>query len=173
MPRVALERALTALDVNSLCADAAALVRVPSVTGDERAVVESFARIARDRGLVAQTHAHDLTSLRAAPGYPGEEAPRTELFGATAVLRGREPGAPRLCLNGHLDVVAPGNEQWARDPWSGAVDGGRLHGRGSVDMKGGVTAALHALAAVAAAGGTEGDVVLQAVAPQGGGGPGP
>jgi acetylornithine deacetylase len=140
------------------------------VTGDERAVVDRFGKIARGRGLVAQTLVHDLAALRADPGYPGEEAPRTELFGATATLRGREPGAPRLCLNGHLDVVAAGNEQWMRDAWSGAVEDGRLYGRGSVDMKGAVVAALHALVAVAAAGGTEGDVVLQAVASEEDGG---
>jgi acetylornithine deacetylase len=113
---------------------------------------------------------HDLASLRADPGYPGEEATRSELFGATALLRGREPGAPRLCLNGHLDVVDAGNEQWSRNPFSGALEDARLHGRGSVDMKGAVVAALHAVAAVAAAGGTEGDVVLQAVASEEDGG---
>jgi acetylornithine deacetylase len=164
------DRALAALDVNALCADAAEFVRVPSVTGGERTVVERFGRIARARGLVVQTHVHDLVALRTDPGYPGEEAPRTELFGATAILRGREPGAPRLCLNGHLDVVDPGNERWARDPWSGAVEDGRLHGRGSADMKGAVAAALHALVAVATAGGTQGDVVLQAVASEEDGG---
>jgi acetylornithine deacetylase len=157
------ERALAALDAGALCADAAALVRVPSVTGDERAVVEQFGRIARARGLVAQTHVHDLAALRADPGYTGEETARSELFGASAVLRGRDPEAPRLCLNGHVDGVGPGNERWSRDPGSGAIEDGRLHGRGSVDMKGAVTAALHALVAVAQAGGTEGDVVLQAV----------
>jgi acetylornithine deacetylase len=145
-------------------------VRVPSVTGDERPAVERFGRLARGRGLVAQTQVHDLTALRADPGYPGEEAARSALFGASAVLRGRDPQAPRLCLNGHLDVVEPGTEQWARDPWSGELADGRLHGRGSVDMKGAVAAALHALVAVARAGGTEGDVLLQAVASEEDGG---
>lgn len=140
------------------------------MTGDERAVVERFGKIARARGLVAQTRVHDLAALRADPAYPGEEAPRSELFGASATLRGHDPDAPRLCLNGHLDVVACGSEQWSRDPWSGAVDAGRLHGRGSVDMKGAVAAALHALVAVRAAGGTAGDVVLQAVASEEDGG---
>jgi acetylornithine deacetylase len=164
------QRALRALDPEALIADAAALVQIPSVTGDERAVVERFSRVARGHGLVAQTRVHDLAALRADRAYPGEEAERTELFGASAILRGHDPEAPRLCLNGHLDVVAPGNEPWSRDPWSGAVDDGRLHGRGSVDMKGAVVAALHALVAVAAAGGTSGDVVLQAVASEEDGG---
>ncbi|HYZ28451.1 MAG TPA: M20/M25/M40 family metallo-hydrolase [Thermoleophilaceae bacterium] len=164
------ERALRALDPEPLLADACSLVQTPSITGDERAVVERFGRLARTRGLVVQTHVHDLTALRSDPGYPGEEAARSELFGATAVLRGRDRDAPRLCLNGHLDVVDPGSEQWQRDPWSGALADGRLHGRGSLDMKGAVAAGLHALVAVAAAGGTEGDVVLQAVASEEDGG---
>src|SRR4051794_19203973 len=164
------DRALAALDADALVADAAELIRVPSVTSDERAVVERFGRIARGRGLVAQTHVHDLAALRAERGYPGAEAERSELRGATAILRGRDSDAQRLYLNGHLDVVARGSESWTLDPWSGAVSDGRLHGRGSVDMKGAVAAALHALSAVAAAGGTEGDVVLQAVASEEDGG---
>jgi acetylornithine deacetylase len=164
------ERALAALDRAALVADAAELVRVPSVTGDERAVIERFARIARGRGLAAQTHVHNLLALRADPGYPGEEAARSDLFGAAALLRGRDPEAPRLCLNGHLDVVEPGNETWGRDPFSGAVSDGRLHGRGSVDMKAAVGAALHALVAIHAGGGCAGDVVLQAVASEEDGG---
>jgi acetylornithine deacetylase len=164
------ERALAALDGDALTSDAATLVRIASVTGDERAAVDAFGQMARGRGLVAQLRAYDLATLRAADGYPGEEAPRSDLFGAAALLRGRDPQAPRLCLNGHLDVVAPGNERWSRPPFSGAIEDGRVHGRGSVDMKGAVAALLHAVAAVAAAGGCEGDVVLQAVASEEDGG---
>ncbi len=76
------------------------------------------------------------------------------------MVRPGPPGAPRLCLNGHLDVVAPGTEEWRLGPWSGAVEDGYLHGRGSVDMKGAVVAALHALASVEELGC---EVVLQAV----------
>ena len=72
--------------MDALCADAAELVRVPSVTGDERAVIERFARIARGRGLVAQTHVHDLAALRSDARYPGEEAARSDLFGAKAQI---------------------------------------------------------------------------------------
>src|SRR3954466_4943755 len=75
------ERALAALDPDALLADAAALVRVPSVTGDERAAVDTFAKLARGRGLAARTLVHDLAALRRDPGYPGEEARRSELFG--------------------------------------------------------------------------------------------
>src|SRR5581483_1107154 len=42
--------------------------------------------------------------------------------------------------------VVPAGDGWTRDPWSGDVDGGRLHGRGSLDMK----AAVAGLAVAAA-----------------------
>jgi len=50
---------------------------------------------------------------------------------------------PHLVLNGHLDQF-PGEvgEQWTRPPHSGAVDDGKIHGRGSGDMKGGLASLL-------------------------------
>lgn len=155
--------ALAALDEKTLLADASALVRIPSVTPGEREVVELFARLAAERGLESRVVEHDLALLRADADHPGEESDRTELFSAVAVSPGLDSGASRLALNGHLDVVEPGSEAWSRDPWSGAIEDGRLHGRGSVDMKGAVAAAMHAVAAVRSAGGVAGDVVVQAV----------
>src|SRR5215207_3231893 len=140
--------ALAALDVDGLARDAAALVRVPSVTGDERAALELLAEQAGRLGLGVDLHEHDLAALRAGAGHPGEEAPRDALWGLTATLEGQTSG--RLCLNGHVDVVGPGSEEWRLGPWSGALEDGRVHGRGAVDMKGAVVAALHALAAIRA-----------------------
>jgi acetylornithine deacetylase len=86
------------------------------------------------------------------------------------------PGAgapPRLALCGHLDVVGPGDEPWTGgDPFSGALRDGALFGRGSVDMKAGVAAALHALAAVGAAGGAACAAELLAVSSEEDGGVG-
>jgi acetylornithine deacetylase len=138
------------------------------VTGDERAVLERLGEIAAGYGLEAQLQAHDLAAVRAHPDQPGEEAPRDELWGLSVTLPGERPG--RLCLNGHVDVVGVGGEPWRDDPWSGRVDGGWVHGRGSVDMKGGVVAALHALVALRAAGEAAPTVVLQAVASEEDGG---
>ena len=67
------------LDAAAVAATASALVRVPSVTGDERAVLERAAALARDLGLDAELVEHDLAAVRADPGHPGEEAARTEL----------------------------------------------------------------------------------------------
>ncbi len=149
-----------AVDPDALARDTGALVSVPSVTGDERAALERLGELAADLGLDADLHRHDLDVLRAHPGHPGEEARRDELWGLTVTLAG-PPSGPRLCLNGHVDVVAPGGQEWALGAWSGRVEDGLVHGRGSVDMKGGVVAALHGLAA--ARGRARCEVVLTAV----------
>src|SRR6201991_2739662 len=158
-----MKAALAALDPDALARDVAGLVRIPSVTGDERAALEYVANLAEAAGLVTDLQQHDLAALRAHPGHPGEEAPRAELLTVTATLPRPRPAPPRpptlppppppppaprpgrLCLNGHVDVVSPGTEPWRLGPWSGAIEHGRLHGRGSVDIKGPVVASLHAL----------------------------
>jgi succinyl-diaminopimelate desuccinylase len=48
-----------------------------------------------------------------------------------------------LVLNGHIDVFPAGDRgRWSRDPLSGEIASGRLHGRGTVDMKCGTTASI-------------------------------
>ena len=149
------------IDPALVAADLAALVQVPSETGHERAALEWLAARAGALGLEAELTEHDLGALRAHPGHPGEESPRDELLTLAVTLRGTRPG--RLCLDGHVDVVAPGHEPWRFGPWSGAHEEGCVHGRGAVDMKGGVIAALHALAALRASGTATPEVVLLCV----------
>ena len=149
------------IDSSALAADLAELVQIPSVTGQERAALAWLERRARELGLEAELVEHDLAALRAHPDHPGEEAPRSELLTLAVTLPGALPG--RLCISGHVDVVAAGHEHWRHGPWSGAIADGWVHGRGSVDMKGGVIAALHALAALRAAGTPAPEVVLQCV----------
>ncbi len=68
------------------------------------------------------------------------------------VLPGREnifleidsgkPG-PTLMFEGHTDVVSEGvRELWKYDPFSAAIEGGKIYGRGSCDMKAGVAVNL-------------------------------
>lgn len=48
-------------------------------------------------------------------------------------------GAPHLCFAGHVDVVPTGPiEEWSQDAFSGDIVDGKLYGRGTADMKGGV-----------------------------------
>jgi len=146
----------------SIAADLAAVVQVPSITGDEKPVLERFAEIAEAAGLRADLHQHDLAALRAHPGHPGEEAPREELWGLSVI----RPGGPgRICICAHVDVVPPGTEPWRHGAWSGAIEDGSLHGRGSVDMKAGAIAALQAMRDSAGP-----EVVLQLVASEEDGG---
>lgn len=81
---------------------------------------------------------------------------------AVATIKGRE-GLPKLVLNGHLDTVPLGErERWRFDPFSGDVKAGRLYGRGSCDMKGGIAAMMLAAKAVRDSGvGLKGDLILQ------------
>src|SRR5258706_16052215 len=52
-------------------------------------------------------------------------------------------------LNGHLDVVPPGEPTtWTDEPYSGRLTATHVYGRGACDMKGGVVAALFALLAL-------------------------
>lgn len=81
---------------------------------------------------------------------------RLRAHGVPAEIRAAKPewpnivgsfgsGGPHLVLNGHIDVFPAGPaEAWSRDPWSGAVEDGRVHGRGVVDMKCGTAASVWA-----------------------------
>ena len=162
------QAALAALDPDALARDAAAALRVPSVTGGELAVLEHLEGVAAGLGLEPDLHRHDLAALRAHPGHPGEEAPREELWGLTATLTGG--AAKRICLNGHVDVVDPGTVPWRHGPWSGAVEDGVLHGRGAVDMKAAVVAMLHAAAAMRAVAEHVPTIVVQCVSSEEDGG---
>src|SRR6185437_4177592 len=54
-------------------------------------------------------------------------------------------GGRSLLLSGHVDTVPRGSYQWTKDPFGGEVDGNRLFGRGSNDMKAGVATNLFVL----------------------------
>ncbi len=70
-----------------------------------------------------------------------------------------------LILNGHLDVVPLGpTDMWADDPYSGKIEGDRLYGRGSGDMRAGAAANVWALDALKRIGlQPASEVILQAV----------
>lgn len=69
-------------------------------------------------------------------------------------------GPAALLLDAHVDTVAVHDaEQWAHPPFDGVIDGGRLHGRGSVDMKSAAAAAIYAGALAAQQGWTAGKSV--------------
>ena len=52
---------------------------------------------------------------------------------------------PGYILSGHVDVVPVTGQQWTVDPFGGAIDDGKVWGRGSSDMKGFVACVLAAV----------------------------
>ncbi|MGY6632867.1 MAG: acetylornithine deacetylase/succinyl-diaminopimelate desuccinylase family protein [Alkalilacustris sp.] len=88
-----------------------------------------------------------VTLLRA-EGAPGDSDthPRWNLI---ARLEGQGPGEV-VHFNSHHDVV-PVGEGWTRDPFGAELEGGRIWGRGSCDMKGGLATSIIAAEAYAAA----------------------
>ena len=81
-----------------------------------------------------------------AHGTPGDSDrhPRTNVV---ARREGRGPG-PTVHFNGHIDVVEVG-PGWTKPPFDGVVSDGRLYGRGTCDMKGGLASAMIAADAFA------------------------
>jgi acetylornithine deacetylase len=113
----------------------------PGLGGAGEAEVAAFvAEWARDAGL-------EVELAEAAAGRPN----------VIATARGAG-GGPTLLLNAHLDTVGHGG---MADPLVPRVDEGRLFGRGSYDMKGGLAACLIAAAEVTRLG-LRGDVVVTA-----------
>lgn len=64
------------------------------------------------------------------------------------IVYGKAGEGPSLHFNGHYDVV-PGGPGWTvTDPFKPVVKDGRLYGRGAIDMKGGIAAALGSFKAI-------------------------
>jgi acetylornithine deacetylase len=124
------------------------LVRIPSVTGEEEAVHARIAEAIGEAGLEVDRFDADLQRLRSHPRFPGTEVERQKAHLVAGTLGAR--GGRALILNGHVDVVPPGDRQsWRASPWSGHVEAGRLYGRGACDMKAGVAVMIAAAGALA------------------------
>jgi acetylornithine deacetylase len=157
------EAVLAAVDEDDLVHTLQALLRIPSLTGDEGAAQRHLADVLREDELAVDFWPLDLAALRADPAYPGEECDRAEGFGLAGTWGGDR--GPRLILNGHVDVVPLGSlAQWHADPWGGELRQGNVYSRGACDMKGGLVAGLAAMRAVRRAGlRPRGSVQLQSV----------
>lgn len=114
-----------------------ALVRIPTVNppGD------AYAACAALIGERLQRRGFAVTYVRA-EGTPGDSDRLPRLNVVARHTSGR-PG-PCVHFNGHIDVVPPGHG-WTVDPWVGEVRDGRVYGRGTCDMKGGLAAAIVAV----------------------------
>ncbi len=104
------------------------LIRIPSPPGAEADVAE---RVRRELETLAFEDVH---------------------ADAAGNVLGRIPGSgagPSVMLSCHLDVVAEGDPaQWEHPPFEAVVEGGFLHGRGAMDIKGPLALQTHAAAAL-------------------------
>ncbi|MCF8563179.1 M20 family metallopeptidase [Alicyclobacillus tolerans] len=84
-----------------------------------------------------------------------------------AWLRGEsiDPNRRVLALSGHMDVVPPGQVEWNYPPFDAVEQDGKIYGRGSSDMKGGLVGLVFAMIALKKSGvRLRGDVKLLASA---------
>lgn len=149
--------ALEAIDEDAIARMLLELLAIPSVTGSA-AETEMQHRLAGQLdhlGLDVDLWQADLPALRAHADFPGTEAPRDEAWGLVGTTPTTPAGGdgPTMILQGHVDVVPPGDlRKWHGDPFAPRVTGNVVHGRGACDMKAGLVANLAALAAIRASG---------------------
>jgi succinyl-diaminopimelate desuccinylase len=116
------------------------LVRFPTINppGEAyRPCVEFIGARMRRRGFIAE--------YVRAEGTPGDH----DRYPRVNVIARRESGTAGPCVhfNGHVDVVETG-AGWTVDPFAGVIRDGKLFGRGTCDMKGGLAAAIVAVEAL-------------------------
>ncbi len=90
--------------------------------GQERACAQYLGKLLEDGGFKTAYYEYEDT--------------RTSLV---ARLEGSSDKAP-ICFTGHIDTVPLGTVDWSKDPFNGELDGDKVYGRGTTDMKGGVAA---------------------------------
>jgi acetylornithine deacetylase len=127
------------------------LVRIPSEntppTGAERACQEHLERLLRR--IRWEPLLYELDSVPGLREHPLWWAGRD--YRGRPNLGARRKGANggrSLVLSGHIDTVPRGTQDWTRNAFGGAVEGNRLYGRGSNDMKGGIGTNLFVLEAL-------------------------
>ena len=106
------------------------LLQCRSFTGKEQEVAAKLIGGLRARGM------EEVELVERTPGRPN----------VLAYYRGAEEG-PTCTFNGHLDVLPPQDyASWDHPPFAADMEDGRIYGRGTVDMKGGLAASLYAAA---------------------------
>ena len=116
------------------------LVRIPTVNppGD------AYQPCAELIGTRLATRGFNISYVRA-EGAPGDND-RHPRINVIARREGKRPG-PCVHFNSHIDVVEPG-QGWTVPPFDAVVKDGKIYGRGTCDMKGGLAASIIAVEAL-------------------------
>ena len=111
-----------AVDVEGLIEAACRLVRIPSWNGNETPAQDVMADLMAEAHLAIDRWSIDLATVQRHPACSWE-IERDAAVGLVGTLEGTG-GGRSLALNGHVDVVPPGNEAlWTHPPFKGVVQG--------------------------------------------------
>lgn len=149
------------------------LVRTPSLPGNEKQCQEIIAEKLDSLGLEVDMWEPQDQELKAHPAYVPVEMSYNGRPNVVGICRGKGAGRS-LILSGHVDVVPTGPEEgWSLSPWGGDYKDGKVYGRGSSDMKGGVVSNLLAIQSLKSANvDLKGDLVIESVVDEEAGGNG-
>jgi len=128
------------------------LVRVPSVTNSEGEVQKVVMNACGVRDLAVDAWEATPDEIGGYHDHVGEQTVYEGRTNVAAVRRGTG-GGRSILLNAHVDTVENGDPAtWTQDPLGAEIVGDLLYGRGSCDMKGGLTSYLAAFDALDALG---------------------
>src|SRR4051812_1622588 len=123
---------LDAVDDAAILADLADLVAIPSVDGstEENTAQAWCADRLASLGLAVDHWRIDVGEVEALSDFPGMEVSRDQAYGCVGVLGPATAARPALALNGHVDVVPPGDlAGWLnRDPYAARLVGDLMWG---------------------------------------------
>jgi acetylornithine deacetylase len=122
------------------------LIQFDSETGKEGPIQDFMAAYLQKMGLEVDKWVPDLEELAKHPAYiPAKGRDFSGRPNVVGIHRG-DPAARSLLFNGHVDTIpwTPVSD-WQFDPLCGELKDGRILGRGSSDMKGGLAAMTLAL----------------------------
>lgn len=126
-----------------------ALVRHPSVRGQEHTAQDFIFKAMQDRGLTMDRWQIEVADIASHPGFSPVDVDYGNAINVVGAHRPRQTTGQSLILNGHMDVVPPGPlDMWTSPPFEPRIEGDWLYGRGSGDMKAGIAANIFALDAL-------------------------
>ena len=126
------------------------LIKMPTLPGQEQQAQHFIADKLRTLACRVDVLQSDLSELQHHPAFSDDGVSFAERLNVVGTWAG-SGGGRSLILNGHMDVVPVGNSAlWKFPPFAAVVENGKLHGRGSCDMKAGLAAGIFAIEALQA-----------------------